>query len=227
MGIEAISIFKSLLTVLIMSSGWLAFFLSLLRHRRNRPLLKFDDLNCLKKVEDNYLYLLTQATIRNDGDTPAFNCSVDFLVCNGDSLRVVDKGKGSWMSKLHKIKSSKLDYVNIDPFGRDELLVKFLIYPTTIPSNNPSLLKIFPSSSDSSSFIIIIVITFGNCQKEFDFIQIRLLKKIEIDIIEEEAYKCLDIIKKRSPILRQKLRTVVKNHNTYMEELYRQGFKRI
>lgn len=213
-----------ILTILGIVSGWLAFLLTWHQYRRNRPRLRFVTLECLKDPKAECL--LTYAAVANYGTVAAHICAVDYIIYDCGSSKVVDRGPGWWHTEAEDASTKdhgRFRLAEILPFGRRSFVAEFLVYTTAIITDDPKILRLYPTLSDSSGFYILVVVTYGNCQKVFRCFKVSILRRIEENMTAEEALGCLKVRRRRVMYPIRTFRSLVNDHDTYLKTLLEGG----
>ena len=206
-------------------SGWVALLIQILRNRKSKPRLRVDRLKLLKNEQTNCLTITS--TIRNDGNATAYHCAADFLVIDMGTMDVVPGGSGNADWILGEKPGGVLTDINSS--DRVNLLVEFLIYTNAILVDDVNPHYVFPTLSASDHFLIIIMITFGNCQKMVVYVPVRVVEKINLNLSIADAFRLLEFenpkrFMRRNRIRRnKKINKIINEHDTFLERLKNKG----
>lgn len=214
---------SKIVSLVLAGAGWFAFIIQWTQHKKNRPILKIKNIKCIANLNRESLTMC--ANVVNNGNVDAHNCAANYLVLNGQTRSIEDKGRGAWLTRSRAI-TPKFDQttspVEIPSYGQQTVTIDYFIETEPIVTGDPILPYFFPTEAETRSFFIVLILSYGNYQKVHNFIGVILRDTIKDGMSVDMA---LDLMKFRRNTWwrfwrwRRVVSGIVAKHDSYMESL--------
>ena len=210
-----------IISLILGGAGWFAFTIQWNQHRKNRPILKIRDVRCIADLRREGLTIC--ANIVNNGNVGAHDCVAYYLIINGYTMAIEDKGQGVWLDKLSKQESS---YAEIPSFGQKSVAMDYTISTEPILTGEPLLFYFFPTETTTHRFFIVLILSYGDYRTVYNFLAVDLRNTIKEGMDIKTALGLMRFRRKRWWRFwgsRRALSKIVGKHDSYLETLLEGG----
>ena len=171
--------------------------------------------------------LLIKAWVANKGWKIANKCSVDYLIYDCETKKVVNREAINREITHWENNNQIQEIVDIPSHGRHAFLCDIPIVTEPILTDSSCSPYLWPTGFTSQHFIIFLIISYGDCRRIVASLKITIIKKIDYSVDPKQALEQLQIKVKKFRYQQWNLKPIIKEHDKYLEELIDKARKQL